>query len=105
MSKVGLKKSKGKPRKARRELSAEKALDQLAEELIGVAEEIELVSRENSPLEDIEGAKTLASDVLEKYSALMDHLGRSDRMQLQQSIGPLVERIKKGLTLLKEAPE
>ncbi len=105
MRKAGLKKPKGKRGNDRGDLLLEKGLDQLTEELVEVAEEIELVSRESSTLEDIEGAKALAADVLEKYSTLLKRLGWRDRMQLEQSIGPVVERIKKGLTLLKEAPE
>jgi hypothetical protein len=80
-------------------------LNQLAEQLVEVAEEMETVSREDSTLEDIEGCKVLAAGVLGKYSALHNRLGEHDRMELEQSIGPAVDRIKKGLTLLKEAPE
>ena len=105
MRKAVLKKPKGKSRTDRGDLLLEKGLDHLTEELVGVAEEIELISRESSTIEDIEGAKTLASDVLEKYSALLKRLGRRNRMQLEESIGPVVEQIKKGITLLKEAPE
>ncbi len=105
MRKAGSKKPKIKHGKAPGDLLLEKGLDQLTEELVEVAEGIELVSRESSTLEDIEGAKALAADVLEKYSALMDCLDQRNRMQLEQSIGPLVDRIKKGLTQLKEAPE
>ncbi len=104
MRKAGSKKPKIKHGKDQ-DLLLEKGLDQLTEELVEVAEGIELVSRGGSTLEDIEGAKALTADVLEKYYALMDRLGQRDRMQLQQSIGPLVDRIKKGFTLLKEAPE
>lgn len=104
MRKAGSKKPKIKHGKVQGDLLLEKGLDQLTEELVEVAEGIE-VSREGSTLEDIETAKALAADVLQKYYALMDRLSQRDRMQLQQSIGPLVERIKKGLTLLKEAPE
>jgi NTP pyrophosphatase (non-canonical NTP hydrolase) len=104
MRKAGSKKPKTKHGKGQ-DLLLEKGLDQLTEELVEVAEAIELVSRESSTLEDIEGAKALAADVLEKYSTLMDRLGQSDRARLQQGIASLVDRIKKGLTQLKEAPE
>ncbi len=105
MRKAGSKKPKGKRGNDGLNLLLEKGLDQLTEELVEVAEEIELVSRENSTLEDIEGAKVLVADVLEKYSAILNRLGGRDRIQLEQCMGPVVERIKSGLTLLKEAPE
>lgn len=105
MRKVGSKKPKGKRANHREHLLLEKGFDQLTEELVEVAEEIELVSRESSTLEDIEGAKVIAADVLEKYSAILNRLGWSDRMELERCIGPVVERIKNGFTLLKEAPE
>jgi hypothetical protein len=82
-----------------------KALDKLAEELIEAGEEIDRVTRETSTLEDIEGCKVLAAAVLEKYSTLQKRLSEHNRMLLEKSVGPAVERIKKGLTLLKEAPE
>jgi hypothetical protein len=105
MRKAGAKKPKGKRANNRRDLLLEKGLDQLTAELVEVAEDIELVSRESSTLEDIEGAKVLAADVLEKYSAILNRLGWSDRRGLERCIGPVVERIKNGLTLLKETPE
>ncbi|MCI0529124.1 MAG: hypothetical protein L0Y56_16940 [Nitrospira sp.] len=105
MRKAGSKKPKGKRGKDRGDLLQGKGLDQLTEEVVKIADEIEIVSREGSTLEDIEGTKALAADVLEKYSALLNRLDLRDRMELEQNIGPLVERIKKGLTLLKEAPE
>ena len=82
-----------------------KELDHLTEELVEVAEEMELESKDGSTLEDIEGAKALASEVLEKYSNLLKKLDESHKVQLQKSVEPVVERIMKGLTLLKEAPE
>jgi hypothetical protein len=105
MHNPGLDKPKGRGAGDQGELSLKKRLDQLAEELIEVAEEMDTVSRESSTLEDIEGCKVLAAGVLEKYSALHNRLAGQDRIQMEQSIGPAVDRIKKGLTLLKEAPE
>ena len=105
MRKTEIKKPKGK-RGGNPEGSArQKEMDHLAEELVEVAEEIEQVAGEESTLEDIEGAKTLASDVLEKYMRFQKGLDPRDKTQLEQSAGPVVEQIKKGLTLLKEAPE
>jgi hypothetical protein len=105
MRKTGIKKPKGK-RSANPEGSPhQKEMDHLAEELVEVADEIEHVAGEDSTLEDIEGAKTLASDVLEKYTRFQKELDQRDKMELERSAGPVVEQIKKGLTLLKEAPE
>jgi hypothetical protein len=109
MDKSMNKSESGKPRGRRGgekgDLLLKEELDKLAEELADVAEEMDLVSTEDSALEDIEGCKVLAAGVLEKYSTLQKRLSGRDRMQLEQSIGPAVEGIKKGLTLLKEAPE
>ena len=96
--------------KARRDPEKEdvllkEGLNQLVEELVNIAEEIERVSTEGSTLEDIEGCKVLAAGVLGKYSTLQNRLGGRERMQLEESLGPAVDRIRKGLTLLKEAPE
>jgi len=88
-----------------RKLNLKKGIDQLAAEVIDAADEIESVSQEGSALEDIEGAKALTAGVLEKYSGLLKRLDRENRIKLEQSIGPGVERIRKGLQLLKEAPE
>jgi len=99
------KKSKSKRGNNKTNSLLEKELDHLTEELVEAAEEMEHVSGEESTLEDIEGAKTLASEALEKYSAFEKHLDQRDKARLEQSAGPVVERIKKGLTLLKEAPE
>jgi len=98
----GFKKS---PTNAGKDLKLEKGIDQLAAEVVDVAEEIESVSHEGSSLEDIEGAKALTAGVLEKYSSLLKRLDQKNRMKLEQSIGPGVERIRTGLRLLKEAPE
>ena len=87
------------------ELLLKEGLGPLAEQLVEVAEEMETISKEGSTLEDIEGCKALAADVLDKYSALHDRLAGADRMRLEQALGPAIGRIKKGLTLLKEAPE
>lgn len=105
MRQVPAKKPKRKQGGARGHLSLEKDIHKLATAVVEVGEEIELVSEEGSPLEDIEGAKALAADVLEKYAAMIKRLGPEDRRELEQSVGHGVERIKKGLMQLKEAPE
>ena len=76
MRKAESKKPKIKHNKDRKVFLLEEGIDQLAAQLVDVAEEMELLARESSTLEDIEGAKALASDVLEKYSTLLKRLGR-----------------------------
>ena len=105
MHKAELDKPKGRHGGDRGDLLLKEGVDKLAEELVDVAEEMALVSTEVSTREDIEGCKVLAAGVLEKYSTLQKRLAGRNRMELEQLIGPAVERIKKGLTLLKEAPE
>jgi hypothetical protein len=105
MYKKGPKKPQNKRADNTRSALPDQEFAQLTEKLVEVAEEMELVSGETSTLEDIEGAKVLAADALDKYSAVLNRLGRPDRIKLEQSIGPVVERIKNGFTLLKEAPE
>jgi hypothetical protein len=105
MHKAEFDKPKSRRSSVKGDLLLKEGLDKLAEELVNVAEEMELVSTEVSTLEDIEGCKVLAAGVLGKYSTLQKRLDERNRMQLEQSIGPAVERIKRGLTLLKEAPE
>jgi hypothetical protein len=105
MNKTDLGKPTGRRGGDQGDILLKEGFDKLVEELVDVAEEMELVSTEVSTLEDIEGCKVLAAAVLEKYSTLQKRLAGRERMQLEQSLGPAVERIKKGLTLLKEAPE
>ena len=105
INKTELNKTKGERIRGQGEVLLKGELDTLAEELVEAAEEIDRVSTETSTLEDIEGCKVLASTVLEKYSTLQKRLSERHRTLLEQSVGPAVERVKKGLTLLKEAPE
>lgn len=85
--------------------TSDKDLDEIATEIVEVAEEIDSVFMERASLEDIEGAKTKTGIILDKYANLMKQLDRTDQKKLEQSVGPGIERIKKGLRLLKEAPE
>lgn len=105
MAKKRLKKPQNKRANNTRSVLPDQGVAQLTEKLVEVAEEMELVSGESSTVEDIEGAKILAADALEKYSAVLNRMGRPDRIKLERSIGPVVERIKHGFALLKEAPE
>ena len=83
----------------------EKEVEQIAEAVVDINEEIELASEEGTPLEDIEGAKTLAAGLLEKYNSLLKRLSSDERMEVQRRIGLVVERMKGKLVQLKEAPE
>ncbi len=83
----------------------EQEVDQLTAAALDVLEEVEVASREGTALEDIEGAKVLASGMLDKYDALMKRLDQAQRKKLQPTMTSMIERIKKGLTQLKEAPE
>ena len=105
MNKKGPKKLQNKRANTKRSVLPDQGFAQLTDKLVEVAEEMELVSGEGSAVEDIEGVKVLAADALEKYSAALNRLDRPDRIRLERSIGPVVERIKNGFTLLKEAPE
>ena len=105
MNKKGPKKPQSKRVKNMRSTSPDQEFTQLTEQLVEVADEIEMVSGESSTLEDIEGTKVLASEALDRYSAVLNRLGRPDRIKLERSIAPVVERIKHGFAHLKEAPE
>ncbi len=64
MGKARPKKPKIKYGKDGIDLLVTEGLDQLAEELIEIADDIDSVARESSTVEDIEGAKALAANVL-----------------------------------------
>jgi len=105
MPKADSNKPKDRRVRQRGDFLPKRKLDELAEELIEAAEEIDRVTTENSTLEDLEGCKVLAATALEKYSTLQKRLSERNRVLLEQSVGPAFERVRKGLTLLKEAPE
>lgn len=100
-----LKPTHGGEGKAKGDPSSKKEIAQLTTALVEADEEIDSVSEEGSSLEDIERVKALAAEVLDKYTALQNRLVPDEARKLQQSIGEAVERIKKGLIKLKEAPE
>ena len=83
----------------------EKKVDQIAEAVTDIHEEIESASEEGASLEDIEGAKTSAADFMHKYESLLNQLGPDDKKEVQRRIGLVVEQIKGELVKLKEAPE
>jgi hypothetical protein len=83
----------------------EKKVDQFAEAVTDIHDEIELVSQEGASLEDIERAKTLAADLIHKYGSLLNQLGPDDKLEVQRRMGLVVEQIKGKLVKLKEAPE
>lgn len=80
-------------------------ISQLASAAVDVGEEIEAVTRERASLEEIEGTKARAAEVLHQYDALLNRLGPTEANRLQQNVGPAIEDLKKGLVQLKEAPE
>lgn len=105
MKKTMTKKEKGKKTKVKDPVSPRKEIARLAAAFVDVEEEVESILREGSPLEDIEGAKAQAAEVLNQYSALMKRLGRNERKELQQILKPGIDHIKSRLIRLKEAPE
>ena len=85
--------------------SIEKEMDQIAEAIHDINEEIELASEEDATLEEIEGAKALTSTLLDRYDGFLKRLGPEERAEAQRRIGLVVEKMKGKLTQLKEAPE
>jgi hypothetical protein len=83
----------------------DKEITRMAESVGDIHEEMDTASREGASLEDIEGAKTLAADWMDKYNRLLTRLGPEDQRKLRENIGPAVVRMKEKLTQLKEAPE
>ena len=82
-----------------------KEMERFSETVEDANEEIDLASEEGTPLEDIEGAKTLAADLIHKYESFLNRLEPDDKVEVQQKIGLVIERIKSKLVQLKEAPE
>jgi len=87
------------------DLNVEKEGAQLIEAIEEVNEEMDLASEEDATIEDIEGAKTLAAELIERYDELLKRLSHDEQRKLQQRIGHLLEQVKERLTQLKEAPE
>jgi hypothetical protein len=83
----------------------EKAIAHLIEAITDVSEEMERASEEGTSIEDIEGAKTLADELIDRYEDLLKQLSVDEQMAMRQRIGPVIERVKKKFVLLKEAPE
>ena len=87
------------------ESNIEKEMDHLAEAAQNVNEEIEFATDDDATIEEIEGARTLAADLLNKYDAFLNRLSPEERADAQRRIGLVVEKMKGKLTRLKEAPE
>lgn len=79
--------------------------DRLAQTATDLFDEIDLASQEGGPIEDIEGAKAQAADLIGQYDRLVAGLGKEDRAEFEAGMGLVVSRIKEKLTHLKEAPE
>jgi hypothetical protein len=82
-----------------------KYVESLTQSATDIFDEIELASEEGVPIEDIEGAKAQAADLLSHYDRLRATLCEADRAEFEAGMGVVVERIKEQLTHLKEAPE
>jgi len=80
-------------------------IDRLARSAADLFEEIDLATEEGVPIEDIEGAKTQAADLLIHYERLLSSINEKDRVNFRSELGAVVDRIKEKLTHLKEAPE
>ena len=80
-------------------------VEKMAQAVEDVREEIDLACEEGASLEDIEGAKTLAADLLGRYALLIEQLPPDERLQLERSVGPGMELIRGQFKKLKEAPE
>jgi ElaB/YqjD/DUF883 family membrane-anchored ribosome-binding protein len=87
------------------DLNVEKEGAQLIEAIDAVDEEMDLASEEDATIEDIEGAKTLAAELIDRYDELLKRLSPDEQRELQERIGHLLEQVKEKLTQLKEAPE
>ena len=87
------------------DLNVEKEGAQLIEAIEEVNEEMDLASEEDATIEDIEGAKTLAAELIERYDELLKRLNHDEQRKLKQRVGHLLEQVKEKLTQLKEAPE
>lgn len=82
-----------------------KYVEQLTRSATDLFDEIELALEEGVPIEDIEGAKTQAADLLNHYDRILADLSGGDRAEFEAGMGIVVQRIKERLTHLKEAPE
>ncbi len=70
-----------------------------------VFDELEAATSGDAAIEDIEGAKALASNLLDQYNDSLNGLELEDREEVKMKLNYVVEGIREKLVLLKEAPE
>ena len=73
---------------------------QLSDALIELTEELDLALDDDATADEIQEARVLAADVLERYSALLGQLTGDDRTEVQRSIGLKVAKIEGLLSTL-----
>jgi F0F1-type ATP synthase membrane subunit b/b' len=83
----------------------EKERAHLIEAIADVDEEMERATEEGATIEDIEGAKTLADELIDRYEDLLKRLSADEQMTMRQRVGPVIEQVRGKLVQLKEAPE
>lgn len=82
----------------------QKYVDRLAQTATDLFDEIDQADEEGV-IEDIEGTKAQAADLLGQYDRLLSGLGGTDRAEFEAGLGVVVHQIREKLTHLKEAPE
>ena len=85
--------------------NVEKMEVQLIEAIDVASEEIERATEADATLQDIEGAKTLAAELIDRYEGLLKQLSPDEQRELRQKFGPEIEQVKGKIPQLKEAPE
>ena len=83
----------------------QKEVERIADSISEISDEIESASEEGVPLEDIEGAKTLAAGLIDRYDRLLKRVTPDERKEVQKNLDQAFITIKGKLTQLKEAPE
>ncbi|HUJ79871.1 MAG TPA: hypothetical protein VLY45_06110 [Nitrospiria bacterium] len=86
-------------------LDVEQERAHLMEAVDEVSGEMERAAEEGATLEDIEGAKTLAAELIDRYEGVLKQLNPAERGEMRQQIGGFLEQVKEKLIRLKEAPE
>jgi hypothetical protein len=86
-------------------LNVEKERTQLFEAIDDVSGEMDRAAEEGATLEDIEGAKTLAAELIDRYEGMLKQLSPADQGEMRRQVGAILERVKEKLVQLKEAPE
>ncbi|HTP41696.1 MAG TPA: hypothetical protein VML36_04695 [Nitrospiria bacterium] len=85
--------------------NVEKERVHLIESIDEVSGEMDRAAEEGATLEDIEGAKTLAAELIDRYEGVLKQLSPAEQGEMRQQIDAFLEQIKDKLSQLKEAPE